>query len=544
VVTSTVSQQALVYNRISGNQQKIVLLIVLAVASFLPFVFGVSIGFANGYVYQFGNHPSHRTITKEVIKDGVRGKAEIEREIQRRIDIAEAEYKASNDSLRLLVMITVAVALSIVVLLLFWIVTRSSTAKLLETAGARPGGSAASEERVRRTLAKLAERAGIPEPQVYIIDTPVPNSFAMGMRPAESSVVVTEGLMKLLDDRELEGVLAHEISHIGNHDTQLNTVVASVALFLRLPYLIRRRSIERKRLADQYSMNKIGGNKLRIALSPLYLYLYIVAPVLAGFIRAAIARKREYLADVDAVVLTRDAEGLMRALAKIGGAGSSERRANPLLSHAFFADPMPRTNQWEQMQARITGTHPAIQQRIDKLIEVNGESPVSVIEGAFQEGKDFGRDHPPLELLDPATTISQDELATFTVGSPTGRVFMIQAPAPVYESASKSSHVLARIPAGGFLVVFDDPGPFRSVLTQDEVFGYIPATAKMQKLEMMPAEIHDPAARKRAEERLAAMGSQRSDDSALTPTHIAIAAGFTVVMIAGILLVMLQFGGK
>jgi hypothetical protein len=205
---------------------------------------------------------------------------------------------------------------------------------------------------------------------------------------------------------------------------------------------------------------------------------------------------------------------------------------------------MPRTSKWEQTQARFMGTHPAIQQRIDRLIEVNGESPVSVIEGAFQEGKDFGRDHPPLELLDPATTIGQDELATFTVGSPTGRVFMIHAATPVFESPSKSSHVLARIPAGGFLVVFNEPGPFHSVLTQDELFGYIPATVKMQKLEMLPAEIHDPGARKRAEERLAALGSQQSQNSALTPTHIAIAAGFTVLMIAAILLVMLQFGGK
>src|SRR5262249_14919851 len=162
--------------------------------------------FANAYVYQFGNHPGHRAITKEVMKDARAITDEMDREIQRRIDLAEAEYKSSNDSLRLLAMITVAVALSVVVLLLFWIVTRSSTAKLLETSGARPGGSTTSEDRVKKILATLAQRAGVPEPGLYVIDTPVPNSFAMGMRPTESSVVVTEGLMKLLDDRELEAV--------------------------------------------------------------------------------------------------------------------------------------------------------------------------------------------------------------------------------------------------------------------------------------------------------------------------------------------------
>jgi len=544
-VTSTVTQTGLFYSRISGNQQKIVLLIVLAVASFLPFIFGISIGFANGYVYQFGTHPNHRNVRAQVVKDGFKGADKIEGEFQRRIEVAEQEYKASNDSMRLLATITVAVGLAIIVLLLFWSVTRSSTAKLLETAGARPAGSPSSEERVRRILGKIAERAAIPEPKLFIIDTPVPNAFAMGLNAAESSVVVTEGLMKLLDDCEMEGVLAHEMSHIGNHDTQLNTVVASIALFLRLPYLARRRAVERKRLADQFSVNKRSGNTLRIALSPLYLYLYIVAPMLAAFIRAAISRGREYLADVDAVVLTRDAEGLMRALAKIGGAGSSERRANPMLSHAYFADPMPRTNEWERMQARWLGTHPTPQQRIDRLIALNGETPLSVIEGATKAGKDWGREHPPLELLDPATTIGQDELSTFTVGSPTGRVFQMLSATSVFESATKSSHVLARIQPGGLLVVFDDPGPFRSVLTQEEVYGYVPATAKMQKLDMLPAEIHDPSARERAKQKLAAAGTQqRSDSSALTPMHIAIAAGFMVLMIAGILLVMLQFGGK
>src|SRR5438094_898926 len=81
---------------------------------------------------------------------------------------------------------------------------------------ARPASSTEAEERVRRLLEKLAARAGIQELRLYVVDSPVPNAFAAGMRPAESSVVVTEGLMKLLDDREMEGVLAHEISHIAN----------------------------------------------------------------------------------------------------------------------------------------------------------------------------------------------------------------------------------------------------------------------------------------------------------------------------------------
>ena len=133
------------------------------------------------------------------------------------------------------------------------------------------------------------------------------------MDPARSVVAVTQGLLALLDHRELEGVLAHEISHIGNRDTRLNTVVAAIALFLRLPYLLRQEQKKQQR-ASGVEWNPIRSRNrivLTIAMLPIYIYVFFVAPLVAAVIRAAISRSREFLADADAALLTRNPEGLL-----------------------------------------------------------------------------------------------------------------------------------------------------------------------------------------------------------------------------------------
>src|SRR5262249_6966880 len=156
-------------------------------------------------------------------------------------------------------------------------------------------------------------------PKLYVIDSSAPNAFAAGIDPEHAVVAVTSGLLTLLNDkRELEAVLAHELSHIGNHDIRLNTIVASIALFLRIPYLMLRREVT----AGQWQTGIRRGFRFwELALTPIGLYIVFVAPVLAAVIRAAVSREREFLADADASLLTRYPEGLLRALAKIGGAG-------------------------------------------------------------------------------------------------------------------------------------------------------------------------------------------------------------------------------
>src|SRR5207247_11245273 len=111
------------------------------------------------------------------------------------------------------------------------------TSRLLVQAGAQPAGE--TEAEAKRLLENLAIGAGLPAPKLYVIESSVPNAFAAGMSPEHAVVAVTRGALRLLcDKRELEGVLAHEISHIGNHDIRLNTTVAAIALFLRIPYLM------------------------------------------------------------------------------------------------------------------------------------------------------------------------------------------------------------------------------------------------------------------------------------------------------------------
>jgi hypothetical protein len=305
-------------------------------------------------------------------------------------------------------------------------------------------------------------------------------------------VVVTRGLLALMDQRELEGVLAHELSHIANQDTRLNTIVASIALFLRLPYLLRRRQ-RRGRGANNFNPLYRRFRMYRLALSPLYLYIFFIAPFLASVIRAAISRGREYLADADAALLTRYPEGLMRALAKIRGAGSALTAANPVVSHFYFGDPAPSKFNFGVFRVNLLATHPPVDQRIMSLVQYHGGVPASVIEAAIKAGQQFTKDHPEIAENDFAPVSASDELSVLTVGNPMGRVCRVVGlakPAPLYDRPDPRSPILARIHDGDLLVVFDDPGKYRQVITSDQTFGYIPYSVKLQKTDLFPNEVY------------------------------------------------------
>jgi len=142
----------------------------------------------------------------------------------------------------------------------------------------------------------------------------------------------------------------------------------------------------------------------------------------------------------------------------------------------------------------------------------------------------------------------QDELSVLTVGNPMGRVHRILSETTIYDQASLTSRPLTRVPAGSLLVVFDDPGPLRQVLTHDQTFGYMPKTVKMERVDMMPAEIHDPAAReavqaaKSAQVAAKAVAQANTGPAGLTQKQLAITAVLGVIVFAGIFLVLLKFG--
>lgn len=203
----------------------------------------------------------------------------------------------------------------------------------------------------------LSITAGLPMPRLFIIEDPSPNAFATGRDKNHAVVCVTTGLMQILDKNELEGVIAHELAHVGNKDMLLSTVVVVMAGFIALlsDFFIR------SQLWGGRSRNQNGG-----ALMIVGVILAILAPFAATLIRLAISRKREFLADASAVLLTRYPEGLAGALKKIGASAAPLRHANSATAHLFFSNPFgpKRTSGLE----KLFMTHPPIEERVKALL--------------------------------------------------------------------------------------------------------------------------------------------------------------------------------
>ena len=207
----------------------------------------------------------------------------------------------------------------------------------------------------------LSITAGLPMPRLYVIDDPAPNAFATGRDAKHAVVCVTTGLLRILDKNELEGVIAHELSHIGNRDMLLSTVVVVMAGFVAL-------------LSDMFLHSGLGSGDRRNnngAIMIAGLVLAILTPLAATFIKLAISRKREFLADATGALLTRYPEGLASALRKISTVPMPMRTANNATAHLFIANPFGG--------GKISGlhklfmTHPPVEDRIKALTHVDGK---------------------------------------------------------------------------------------------------------------------------------------------------------------------------
>ncbi len=203
----------------------------------------------------------------------------------------------------------------------------------------------------------LSITAGLPMPKVYIVEDPSPNAFATGRDPEHAVVAATTGLLQILDKNELEGVMAHELSHIGNRDMLVMTVAVVLAGFVAM-------------LADFFTrMMFMGGDEKK---HPAFLILGIVgiilAPIAAQLIQLAISRKREYLADASGALLTRYPEGLASALEKISRAGRPMNSASHATAHLFIADPFggEEKNFWSKIGG-LFQTHPPAEDRVRLL---------------------------------------------------------------------------------------------------------------------------------------------------------------------------------
>jgi heat shock protein HtpX len=219
------------------------------------------------------------------------------------------------------------------------------------------------EPELFRTVENLCIGAGLPMPEVYVIEDGSPNAFATGRDPQHAAIAVTRGLIQKMDHLELEGVIAHELSHIGNYDIRLMTVVVVLVglvalmadLTLRLTLFgAGRRSSNRDRNA--------GG--AAVVIYAVALLAIILTPIAAQVIRFALSRKREYLADASGALLTRYPEGLARALEKISRDPDPLEVANKATAHLYINDPL---REHRSFLNRLFSTHPPIEERVRRL---------------------------------------------------------------------------------------------------------------------------------------------------------------------------------
>lgn len=209
------------------------------------------------------------------------------------------------------------------------------------------------EPRLYRIVENLSITEGMPMPKVYVIDDPAPNAFATGRDPRHAHVAATSGILQLMNDRELEAVMAHEIGHVKNYDIRVMMIVFGLVSAIGL-------------IADAFlRMMWFGGNDDNPP-HPIFLILGIVAALLAPFVailvQAAISRQREYLADASGALTTRDPEALASALEKLGSVGTGLKRQNSSTAHLFFASPLKGAS-----LAKLFSTHPPIEQRVARL---------------------------------------------------------------------------------------------------------------------------------------------------------------------------------
>ena len=231
----------------------------------------------------------------------------------------------------------------------------------LWTAGAKPIQKEQNKY-VYRMVENLCITAGLPMPNIYIMNNDAINAFATGRDPKHASIAVTKGAIEKLENEELEGVIAHELSHIKNYDIRLMTVVVLcvgiIALlsnwFFRISFFGGGRKSSR------------GGGQLQIIMLVISLVLIIFTPIIARLIKFSISRKREFLADASGALLTRYPEGLANALQKIEAQNIQPmKQANNATAHLYISNPFG--NKSKKGLARLFSTHPPIEERVAAL---------------------------------------------------------------------------------------------------------------------------------------------------------------------------------
>lgn len=206
----------------------------------------------------------------------------------------------------------------------------------------------------------LSIAAGIPMPKLYVIDDPTPNAFATGRDPKHAVVCATTGILQRLERSELEGVIAHELSHVKNYDILVSTITAVLVGTIAL--------------VSDFVMRSLwwgGGDNDNRSKSPIMLVLFIVVliitPIFATLVQLAVSRKREYLADASGALLTRYPEGLARALEKIAADPRPLHSATSSTAHLFISNPFKKGKGMQSWVSNLFSTHPPMEKRVEIL---------------------------------------------------------------------------------------------------------------------------------------------------------------------------------
>jgi heat shock protein HtpX len=214
-----------------------------------------------------------------------------------------------------------------------------------------------------RTVENLCIGDGLPMPRIYIINDPSPNAFATGRDPKHAIVCVTTGILAILDKSELEGVIAHELSHVKNFDIRLMGIVAILVGFIAIAANLFMNQLWWGGMGKDRDNNNNGAQGIFLIIG---IVLAILSPIAATLIQLAVSRKREFLADASGVLLTRYPEGLARALEKLEKDPHSLKSASNATAHLFIVNPF-KGKQTKQLFVSLFDTHPPVEERIKIL---------------------------------------------------------------------------------------------------------------------------------------------------------------------------------
>lgn len=211
----------------------------------------------------------------------------------------------------------------------------------------------ADNPRLYRTVENLAITTGMPMPKVYVVDDPAPNAFATGRDPKHAMVAATTGLLDIMSDSELEGVMAHELGHVRNYDIRVSMIVYGLVVAIGM-------------LADMFMrMAFYGRNSSNPVVMVFGLVAMLIAPLIATIVQLAISRQREYLADATGALTTRYPDALASALHKLKENATPMRKQNTSMAHLWISNPLKSGG-----LQKLFATHPPLEDRIRRLLEM------------------------------------------------------------------------------------------------------------------------------------------------------------------------------